>query len=130
VITLHDLLGQDAVRLSTAEKTGKVKGIAVRDGRVEQVGLSDDVIPASCVRSFEGDVLTYDTPGPLDGERFVSDCRGLQVLDMNGDGLGTIADLEIAADGTIETIVLHDKQTLAGSRLQVIGSYAAIVSLI
>lgn len=56
------------------------------------------------------------------------DPRGSKVLDMRGDLLGTIADLTIANDRIIGSIVMLDDYSLVGPRLQVIGSYAAVVS--
>ena len=60
------------------------------------------------------------------------DPRGSKVLDMRGDMrgdlLGTIADLTIANDRIIGSIVMLDDYSLVGPRLQVIGSYAAVVS--
>jgi hypothetical protein len=51
------------------------------------------------------------------------------VLDMHGDLLGTIADMSVTDDGMIDTIVLRDGHSLHGSRLRVVGTYAAIVNL-
>lgn len=56
------------------------------------------------------------------------DPRGSKVLDMRGDLLGTIADLTIANDRIIGSIVMLDDYSLVGPRLQVIGSYATVVS--
>ena len=48
---------------------------------------------------------------------------------MDGDEIGSIADLEISADGRVETILLTDANTVAGGRLRAIGSYAAILNV-
>lgn len=48
---------------------------------------------------------------------------------MDDDEIGSIADLEISADGRVETIVLTDANTVAGGRLRAIGSYAAILNV-
>jgi uncharacterized protein YrrD len=131
MINLSDLLGQDAVSLRTAAKTGTVKSIAIEGNRVVAVELTHMTIPARAVRSFEGDVLTYDdnVASRTDSSPMPSrDPRGSLVLDMHGDGVGTIHDLAIAADGTIETIILDDGSSLPGSRLRAVGSFAAILS--
>ncbi|MEP7114394.1 MAG: hypothetical protein ABI862_14100 [Ilumatobacteraceae bacterium] len=127
MIRLTDLVGQDAVSLATAEKAGTVKGVIVSGNRIIGVELSDLTIPASAVRSFEGDVLTYDTTAAVEpgtGRNPI----GMRVLDVHGDEHGTIDDLHISANGTIETIILNDGQTINGGRLHAIGSYAAILA--
>ena len=47
---------------------------------------------------------------------------------MNGGHLETISDLTITDDGIVDRILLHGGHSLHGSRLHVIGSYAAIIS--
>jgi sporulation protein YlmC with PRC-barrel domain len=127
VIRLSRLVGQDAIALRTAAKTGTVKGIGLDGNRNVSVALSDATIPAAAVRSFEGDVLTYDDDHLADVSPVrTDDPRGAHVLDMHGDGLGAIEDLIISADGVIETIVLTDTQTIEGARLRAIGSYAIV----
>jgi hypothetical protein len=56
------------------------------------------------------------------------DPRGSKVLDMRCDLLGTIAGLTITNDRIIGSIVMLGDYSLVGPRLQVIGSYAAVVS--
>lgn len=129
MIQLSQLIGQRAVSLRTAETTGTVKGIGLAGNRVGSVELSDMTIPASAVRSFEGDVLTYDDHGDSNMGPPAVDPRGMRVLDMHGDQLGMIEDLTLTADGVVETIVLVDGQVLPGSRLRAVGSYAAILSI-
>jgi hypothetical protein len=123
---LSELIGQDAVALETAVTTGKVKGIRVRGNRITHVELSKVTIPVVAVRSFDGDVLTYDGAEVVPTESVVtSDPRQLLILDLDGNRLGTIDDLEISADGTIETVVTKDDEIL-GARLKTIGSFAAV----
>ena len=130
MIHLSELIGQDAIALGTATKTGTVRRLILERDRIVAVELSDSVIPADSVRSFEGDVLTYDEKTIITyGDRVGVDPRKLRVLDMNGDEVGSIADLEISADGHIETIVLADGDAIAGGRLRAIGSYAAILNV-
>ena len=126
VIRLRDLLGQDAISLSTAERTGKVKGVVIRGNRIVAVDIGDMTIEADAVRSFEGDVFTYDHASavPVQADTPI----GRRVLDTRGDELGQIDDLEIDAQGTIEFVVLGDGRRLDGRLLGAIGSYAAIVS--
>lgn len=107
-----------------------MRRIIVEGDRIVAVELSDSVIPADDVRSFEGDELTYDEKTIITyGQRVDVDPRKLRVLDMDGDEIGSIADLEISADGSAETIVLADANTVAGGRLRAIGSYAAILNV-
>jgi hypothetical protein len=129
MIQLSQLLGQDAVSLRTAAQTGTVKGISVAGNRIVTVELSDTSIAASAVRSFEGDVLTYDdSVAPADTEVRESDPRGLVVLDGNGDDLGRLTDLGISAEGVIEEILLSNGESVPGTRLRAIGSYAAVIT--
>ena len=128
MIKLSELTGQQAVSLRTAEKTGSVRKIAVEGNHIVAVELSDSTIPASAVRSFEGDVLTYDDQQTVDDGLVTIDPRGMRVLDMHGDLLGTIGDLSITADGTIDTIHLSDGQAVPGARLRAIGTYAAVLT--
>ena len=128
MILLSDLLGQKSLALGSAESTGSVKGIAVDGPRVSKLRVGDKVIDADAVRSFEGDVLTYDESRGY-GDSPTIDPRGILVLDMHGDSCGHLADLGLAADGEIETLVLDSGDTLPGSRLRVIGSYAAVLGV-
>ena len=131
MIRLSQLLGQDAVALGTAARTGTVKGIGIDGSRIVNVQLSDMTIAATSVRSFEGYVLTYyetkSTAVPMDAASL--DPRGTRALDMQGDEIGRIDDLLITEAGVIETIVLDNGTSLAGSRLRAIGTYAAILSI-
>jgi len=129
MITLSSFIGQQAIALGTAANTGTVKGVAIEHDRVIAVALSDGLIPASAVRSFEGDVVTYDeSAGAFTGSVSAGDPRGTRVLDMAGDGHGHLADLNINADGSIEAILLDTGESVPGRRLRVIGSYAAILA--
>lgn len=125
---LSDLLGQQSLALGTAESTGQVKAVAIDGHQLTRVRVGDKVIDAGAVRNFEGDVLTYDESLGFD-ESPTSDPRGIVVLDMNGDGCGHLADLGIGPSGEIETIVLDTGDTVPGSRLMVIGSYAAVLGV-
>jgi hypothetical protein len=60
-----------------------------------------------------------------DRQVLTSDPRQLLILDLDGNRLGNIEDLDIAADGTIETILTKDDEIL-GARLRTIGSFAAV----
>ena len=128
MIRLNDLIGQQAVSLATAERTGNVKGIILDNNRITAVELDDLTIDAAAVRTFEGDVLTYDHGHPSATNRPGVNPKGKRVLAVHGDELGTIADLEIDADGTVSTIVLDNGERLNGARLRAIGSYAAITA--
>ena len=57
------------------------------------------------------------------------DPRGARVLDLDGDQVGTLADLTISADGVIDSIVLDMGLELRGSRLRSIGTYAVIIDV-
>jgi sporulation protein YlmC with PRC-barrel domain len=123
---LSELIGQDAVVLETAVTTGKVRGIRVRQNRITHVELSKVTIPVGAVRSFDGDVLTYDGAEVLPAENVTtSDPRQLLILDLDGNRLGDIEDLQIAPDGTIENILTKDDE-IPGARLRTIGSFAAV----
>lgn len=125
--SLSTLIGQRAVSLATAEETGTVKGLVFEGSRIRAVELSDGMVPTSAVRSFEGDVLTYD--GQLTEDLgTASDPRRQRVLDDLGDLVGIIDDLTISADGSVEDVRTTDGDTIPGGRLRAIGSYAAIVS--
>jgi len=128
VIRLSALLRQPAVSLADAEQVGAVDAIAVRRGRIVAVGVGKLVVPASAVRTFEGDTLTFDpfSSTAVESERPITGVVGHLVLSRKGDDLGRLVDLDIEADGTIALVELPDR-TWPGDRLAVIGSYAAIV---
>ena len=131
MIQLSELIGHDAMNVLTATSAGKVTGIGLVANQIASVGIGGECVHAAAVRGFDGDVVTFESvagapggaqPAPLDP-------RGSKVLDMHGDLLGTISDLTITNEGIVDTILLHDGHSLSGSRLRVIGSYAAIVNL-
>lgn len=130
MIQLSALIGHDAIDVSTATSAGKVTGIGLATNRIVSVGIGGDWFDAAAIRGFAGDVVTFESsPGTPGGSKPTqADARGSKVLDAHGDLLGTIADLTITDDGTIDTIQLVGGHSLHGSRLQVIGSHAAIVS--
>ncbi len=132
MIRLSELIGQKAIALGTAETTGTVKGVGIDGNQIVCVQLSDSVVPAGAVRSFEGDVLTYDEQaegGSGNVAAYTLDPRGSRVLDMNGDGFGHIDDLLLTETGEIDTILLDTGDSLPGSRLRAIGSYAAVLNV-
>ena len=128
MIRLRDLFGQQAMSLATAERTGTVSGIVLDRNRIVAVDIGGTTIPAAAVRTFEGDVLTYDSTSgdPLD--RASINPIGKRVLGVDGDELGTIDDLEISASGSVDSVVLDSGDRIVGSRLQAIGTYAAIIA--
>lgn len=130
MIQLSDLIGHSGIDLSTATSTGTVTGIGLVANRIVSVGIGGECVDAGAVRGFDADVVTYELVAGVHGgaQPVPTDPRGSRVLDMRGDLLGTISDLMITNEGIIDAIVMHDGHSLQGSRLQVIGSYAAIVS--
>ncbi len=129
MIRLSALIGQRAIELGTAATTGSVKAVAIDHDRVVGVQVGDLVIASGAVRSFEGDVLTYDEQAAaFSGSVTPTDPRGTRVLDMDGDEHGTIADLALYADGRIDSVELSTGDAVPGDRLRVIGSYAAILA--
>ena len=131
MILLSRLIGQDAVGLQSAEKHGTVKGVGINGQRVVSVALSNETIDAAAVRSFEGDVVTFDEQkvGDSDSLTPAVDPRGRLVLDMHGDAAGTITDLALTAGGEIDSLILDNSSSVPGSRLQALGSYAAVLSV-
>ena len=125
MILLSALIGQEAIALGTATKNGTVTSVATAADLIVAVGLSDRSIRADAVRSFEGDVLTYDESS-ADVQTDCSDPRGRTVLDTSGDAHGTLTDLQIAEDGRIETLVMNDGTTIEGNRLLAIGDYVVV----
>jgi hypothetical protein len=127
VIRLTDLVGQPTVSLADAEPTGTVRGIVTDGDRIVAVHNGEGVIDAAVIRSFEGDAVTYD--GDLRAaDRDADSPLGRRVLDVDGDELGRLADLEIDASGHVDVVLLDDGRTIAGTALRVIGSYAVIVA--
>ncbi len=62
MIDIAQLLGQPAVSLRTAERTGTVKGLRFHGDRVVSVDIGNGrTVPVESVRTFEGDALTYET---------------------------------------------------------------------
>jgi hypothetical protein len=131
MIQLSELIGHDGIDLSTATSTGKLTGIGLVANRIASVGIGGECVDAAAIRGFDGDVVTYEpVAGALGGPEPVPvDPRGAKVLDLHGDLLGTISDMTITNEGVVNAILLNDGHSLHGSRLRVIGSYAAIVSI-
>ena len=131
MIQLSELIGHDGIDVSTATSTGKVTGIGLVADRIASVGIGGECVDATSIRGFDGDVVIYDpVAGAIGGAQPVPvDPRGSKVLDLHGDLLGTISDLAITNEGVVDAILLNDGHSLHGSRLRVIGSYAAIVSI-
>lgn len=131
MILLSELIGHDAMDVTTAVASGNITGIGLTANRIVSVGVGGDIIDAATVRGFDGDAVTYQggTAHPATTLPTPLDPRGSRVLDRHGDLLGTISDLTITDEGVVDTIVLHGGHAVPGSRLQVIGSYAAIVSV-
>lgn len=131
MIQLSELIGHDAIDVSTATTVGTVTGVGLVADRIVSIEIDGTCVDATAVRGFDGDVVTYDpVAGALGGAQPPpSDPRGSKVLDLHGDVLGTIADLTITDAGVVESILLRDGHALHGSRLRVIGAYAAIVSV-
>ncbi len=129
MITLHQLIGQPAVSLATAEKTGTVKGVVVDRNHIVAIDIGDKTVDARGVATFDGDAFTYDPDHlpPDGGGRNAVNPIGRRVLTVTGEPLGTIEDLHVASDGTIERLLIDGDRTIEGTRLQTIGSYAAIV---
>ena len=131
MIQLSELIGHDAIDVATATTTGKVTGIGMVANQIASVGIGGECVDATAIRGFDGDVVTYE---PADGasggpQPVPVDPRGSRVLDLHGDLLGTISDLTITNEGVVDAILLNDGHSLRGSRLRVIGSYAAIVTI-
>jgi hypothetical protein len=129
MIRLSQLMGQRAVALADAERAGTVRGVVVRGGKVVAVDIGDHVVPSSAIRAFEGEVVTFDDHEPFDVElaRRATTVIGKPVLTHAGDRIGVIVDLHLDTSGRVEAVELADR-TLPGDRLEVIGSYAAIVA--
>lgn len=127
---VSELIGRETMALGSATKAGTITGIALDKNRIS-VAQAPQPIASSAVRNFDGDVLTFDEQvlSPASGDPVTSDPRGTSVLDQHGNGLGFIVDMTISTDGLVESILLSTGETLAGSRLVSLGSYAAIISL-
>ena len=127
MIRLTQLIGQPTISLADAEQTGRVKGVVVEGDRIVGVHNGDGLVDASAIRSFEGDAVTYDGL-PRQVPEHADSPLGRRVLDDDGDELGSLADAELDADGTIALILLDDGRTVPGVALRAIGSYAVIVA--
>ena len=132
--TLRRLMGQAAVSLADAGEAGHASAVVIDDGRITMIELdSGRQLPASAVRSFEGEVLTYEGEAgaaPANDAAVApraSKVIGLLALTDLGDALGTIDDLEVDADGTLGTLHLTDGSVLDGARITVAGDYAAMI---
>lgn len=128
---LSELIGRETLGLGTATSAGTVTAIGLDKNHITLVEAARRMISSSAVRSYDGDVLTFDeqAPPPQVGSRRPTDPRGSRVIDQHGNGLGEIEDMTISADGVIEVITLTSHDTVLGARLLAIGEYAAIVSL-
>lgn len=131
MIQLSELIGHEAIDVETATTTGQVTGIGLVANRIASVGIGGECVDAAAIHGFDGDVVTYEpvTGKQGRGQPVPVDPRGSRVLDMHGDLLGTISDLTITNDGVVDVILLNDGHSLHGTRLRVLGTYAAIVSI-
>jgi hypothetical protein len=131
MIQLSALLGHQAIDVATATPAGKVTGIGLKADRIVSVGIGGECVDAAAVRSFDGDVVTFDAAaGRLGGPQPVPiDPRGSKVLDLHGDLIGTISDLTITDAGIVDSLLLESGHSVRGARLHVIGSHAAIVDV-
>lgn len=130
MIQLSALIGHNVIDVTTATTAGKITGIGLAANRIASIGVGGDWVDAAAVRGLNGEVVTYD-PTAGDHAGLIptrGDARGSRVLDTRGDLLGKITDLTITDDGFVDSIQLDGGHSLHGSRLEVIGSYAAIVS--
>lgn len=124
---LSQLMGQPTISLADAEHTGRVEGVEVASGRVTGLRTNDGLVSTSAIRTFEGDAVTYDgEPTAVDAK--ADSPLGRRVLSEDGDELGRLADLDIADDGTVTSVMLDDGRGIDGAALKVIGSYAVIVA--
>ena len=133
MIQLSELIGHDAIDVATAISAGKVTGIGLAHNRIVSVGIGGECVDATAVLGFDGDVVTFQpesgTASQLRPQPAPLDPRGSKILDLHGYLLGRLSDLTITDEGIIDSILLNDGHSLHGSRLQVIGSYAAIVGI-
>lgn len=130
MIQLSELLGHDAIDVATAAPAGRVSGVGLQGDRILSIGIGGECVDASAVHGFDGDVVTFDRAAGAHGgaQPVPTDPRGSRVLDLHGDLLGSIVDLTITDIGTIDSVQLQGGHSLRGSRLLVVGSYAAIVT--
>lgn len=207
MIRVSDLLGQNVISLTDATTKGVVDGVAFERGRVSGLDVGGRYVPASAVRSFDGDTVTIDDDSPFESSATVTepvdsvsdpetpgteaielppvtdpdagalppelagttagstasglpaadpaslveqptpdrdadegaedgaDSRrrrrwsgnpiGKLLLDTDGDELGTVADIEIDADGTVVRVL--DDRGQHHEELRAAGSYCVVV---
>ncbi len=113
--------------LADAERAGTVEGVVVKGNKIVAVSLGDTTINTAAIRTFDGDVVTYEPDKLTPVDQPAVNPTGRRVLDVQGDLLGLIGDLDISGDGIVESILLDTGEHIDGSRLRAIGSYAAIV---
>jgi uncharacterized protein YrrD len=134
--SLKELRRRPVVDTSTAETIGRVEGAHLDPGHSRVMGFAvdgrtDGVLPLSQVQAIGPDAVTVASQSavrsdevtdlPLDGA-----VRGRRVLDDGGTELGTLDDVLMAEDGTIDTVVVDGVEH--PTRLLGIGSYAVVVA--
>lgn len=141
-----EALQRDVVSTWTAETIGGVEGFVVAPGPARVVTLRlnrtahDDanLLDWSEVASFGPDAITVGSPNALrvpgdEAEETTTsrshDLLGKTTLTENGDGLGTVTDIEFDPASGVITTILTDRQEIAGPRLLALGSHAAIFSV-
>lgn len=139
----EDAVGHDVMSTSTAVAVGRVKSFIVDPATSRVAALVLKKTPAkatlllwSDLTAFGPDAVTVAGPDQLresspEVEHLVGKDHALKrkrVLTEAGFDLGTVGDVEFdPADGRITALLVGD-QSVAGSRLMGVGSYAVIVA--
>lgn len=137
-----DARGRKVVSTSTADTVGKIDELLVDPASRSVLALvlkktdDGDTLRWSAITAFGEDAVTVGSAeaitapdeqvAALTGKDHA--VLGKRVLTTAGAELGKVDDVEFDHEsGAIETLLLHGDDTVAGSRLVGVGSYAVVV---
>jgi uncharacterized protein YrrD len=141
-----EALQRDVVSTSSADTIGGVDGFVIAAGPARIVTLRlnrtahDDanLLDWSELSAFGRDAITVGSPSVLRAARDQAeaiaaarshDLLGKTTLTENGDGLGTVTDIDFDPASGVITAILTDRHEIPGPRLLALGSHAAIFSV-
>ena len=138
-----DAKGRKVVSTSTADTVGKVNDFVVDPSSRSVLAVlckkteSGEVLRWSDITAFGDDAVTVSGPEQIgEADEQVSELLGKdhqvlgkRVLSTHGADVGKVTDVEFDHEsGAIENLVLGN-ETIGGSRLLGVGSYAVVVRL-
>jgi uncharacterized protein YrrD len=139
-----ECLRHEVVDTSSAQTLGRVEGFVVRPAPARIVALrlgktqtQADLLDWSQLAAFGPDAVTVISPDLLHAARGGAEqeqaerCHliGKPALSEDGDGLGTVTDVEFDPATGAVLVIMTDRQNVPGDRLLGLGEYAAVFAV-